>query len=76
MPASTMDMDIETLQAEAYTAAKAALRACVEATEQVCSAVARLEEARRSLKRANERLAEANRLEVLQLIMSAADHPG
>jgi hypothetical protein len=68
-------MDIETLQAEAYADAKAALRACVEATEQVCAAVTRLEEARRSLKRANERLAEANRLEVLQLIMAAADHP-
>ena len=65
-------MDIEYLQAEAYADAKAALRACAKATEQVYLAVAQLEEARRALRHANERLAEANRLEVLRTIMAVA----
>jgi hypothetical protein len=55
-------MDIESLQADAYADAKAALRACADAAEQVYAAVARLEEAQRALRRANRALAEVNRL--------------
>jgi hypothetical protein len=65
-------MDIDLLQSEAYADAKAALRACAKASEQVYLAVAQLEEARRALRSANERLAEANRLEVLRTIMEVA----
>ncbi|HEX2540114.1 MAG TPA: hypothetical protein VHM00_03425 [Caldimonas sp.] len=55
-------MDIESLQAEAYADAKAALQACAEAAEQVLTAVVRLEEAQRALRRSNQTLAEVNRL--------------
>jgi hypothetical protein len=65
-------VDIDFLQSEAYADAKAALRACSKATEQVYLAVAQLEEARRALRSANDRLAEANRLEVLRTIMRVA----
>jgi hypothetical protein len=56
-------MKIESLQAAAYADAKAALRACAAAAEQVYAAVARLEEAQRALRRANQALAEVNRLQ-------------
>jgi len=65
-------MESDFLQAEAYADAKTALRACARASEQVSLAVAQLEEARRALRSANERLAEANRLEVLRTIMAVA----
>ena len=69
-------VDIDILQSEAYADAKAALHACAKATERVYLAVAELEEARRALRSANDRLAEANRLEVLRTIMAAAAKPG
>ena len=56
-------MNIESLQAAAYADAKAALRACAAAAEQVYAAVARLEEAQRALRRTNQALAEVNRLQ-------------
>ncbi len=59
-------MDIESLQAEAYADAKAALRACADAAEQVYAAVARLEAAQRALRRTNLALAEVNRLQGLR----------
>ena len=59
-------MNIESLQAAAYADAKAALRACAAAAEQVYAAVARLEEAQRALRRTNQALAEVNRLQASQ----------
>ena len=59
-------MTIESLQSEAYADAKAALRACAAAAEQVHAALAQLEHARTALRRANAALAEANRLEGLR----------
>ncbi len=56
-------MNIESLQAAAYADAKAALRACAAAAEQMYAAVARLEEAQRALRRTNQSLAEVNRLQ-------------
>ena len=65
-------MDPDLLQLKAYADAKAALLACAKATRQIQAAVVELEAAREALRRANAQLAEANRIDVLRLIMAAA----